>query len=141
MALTTTPNNENSQKKWFVMAAVAMGIFLATVDSSIVNIALPVLVKELDTTFTVIEWVVLIYLLTISILLLSVGRIADMVGKKPIYLAGFLVFTVGSFLCGLSNNVYALIGFRSLQAIGASFLMVLGTAIITETFPSTERGM
>ncbi len=141
MALTTTPNNENSQKKWFVMAAVAMGVFLSTVDSSIVNIALPVLVKELDTTFTVIEWVVLIYLLTISILMLSVGRIADMVGKKPIYLAGFLVFTMGSFFCGLSNNVYALIGFRSLQAIGASFLMVLGTAIITETFPSTERGM
>jgi EmrB/QacA subfamily drug resistance transporter len=123
------------------MAAVAMGVFLATIDSSIVNIALPVLVKELNTTFTIIEWVVLIYLLTISILMLSVGRIADMVGKKPIYLAGFIVFTLGSFLCGLANNVYALIGFRSFQAIGASFLMVLGTAIITETFPSSERGM
>jgi len=73
--------------------------------------------------------------------MLSVGRLADLVGKKPIYLAGFIVFTLGSFLCGLANNVYALIGFRSFQAIGASFLMVLGTAIITEAFPSTERGM
>jgi EmrB/QacA subfamily drug resistance transporter len=141
MEFTISQDNENNKNKWFVMAAVAMGVFLATIDSSIVNIALPVLVKELNTTFTIIEWVVLIYLLTISILMLSVGRISDMVGKKPIYLAGFIVFTLGSFLCGLSNNVYALIGFRSFQAIGAAFLMVLGTAIITEAFPSSERGM
>ncbi len=118
-----------------------MGVFLATIDASIVNIALPTLVSELKTTITIVEWVVLAYLLTLSVLMLSVGRLADIVGKKPLYVMGFIVFTIGSLLCGLSQNVYGLIGFRVLQAIGAAFIMVLGTAIITEAFPSTERGM
>ena len=129
------------KNKWFIMAAVGMGVFLATLDASIVNVALPTLVNELSTTFAVIEWVVLVYLLTISILMLSVGRIADIVGKKALYLAGFIIFLIGSLLCGVSNQVYALIGFRIIQAIGASFMMVLGTAIVTEAFPSSERGM
>ncbi len=127
--------------KWFIMAAVAMGVFLATIDSSIVNVALPTLVNDLATTFSVIEWIVLVYLLTISVLMLSVGRIADIVGKKKLYLAGFIVFLTGSLLSGLASHVYALIGFRVIQAVGAAFMMVLGTAIVTEAFPPSERGM
>lgn len=123
------------------MAAVAMGVFLATIDSSIVNVALPTLVNDLATTFSVIEWIVLVYLLTISVLMLSVGRIADIVGKKKLYLAGFIVFLTGSLLSGLASHVYALIGFRVIQAVGAAFMMVLGTAIVTEAFPPSERGM
>lgn len=73
--------------------------------------------------------------------MLSVGRIADIVGKKVLYLAGFIIFLLGSLLCGLSTQVYSLIGFRIIQAIGACFMMVLGTAIVTEAFPSSERGM
>jgi len=73
--------------------------------------------------------------------MLSVGRIADIVGKKVLYLAGFIIFLLGSLLCGLSAQVYSLIGFRIIQSIGASFMMVLGTAIVTEAFPSSERGM
>lgn len=129
------------RNKWLVMAAIGMGIFLSTIDSSIVNVALPTLVIELDTTFSIIEWVVLIYLVTLSILMLSVGRIADMVGKKSIYLIGFIVFLLGSLFCGLSSSVYTLIGFRIFQAIGAAFVMVLGIAIVIEAFPSQERGM
>ncbi|MGH2545038.1 MAG: MFS transporter, partial [Ardenticatenaceae bacterium] len=127
-------------RKWYVMAAVAMGIFLATIDGSIVNVALPTLVRELETEFATVQWVVLAYLLTLTTLLLGVGRLADMRGKKLIYAAGFVVFTIGSVLCGLSPTVYWLIGFRVLQAIGAAMILALGPAIVTEAFPARERG-
>ncbi len=127
-------------RKWYVMAAVAMSIFLGTVDSSIVNVALPTLVHDLNTNFAVVRWVVLAYLLTLTTLLLSMGRLGDMFGKKPIFTAGFVVFTTGSVLCGLSSNIYALIAFRVLQAIGAAMTFALGMAIVTEAFPPEERG-
>ncbi len=127
-------------RKWFVMSAVAMSIFLGTIDASIVNVALPTLVKELNTNFATVQWVVLAYLLTISTLLLSMGRLGDMIGKKPIYIGGFIGFTIGSVLCGIAPNVYWLIGFRVVQALGASMTVALGTAIITEAFPPQERG-
>jgi EmrB/QacA subfamily drug resistance transporter len=127
-------------RKWYVMAAVAMGVFLATIDGSIVNVALPTLVRSLNTEFAVVQWVVLAYLLTVTTLILGMGRLGDIVGKKPIYAAGFVVFTLGSVLCGLAPTVYWLIGFRVLQAVGAAMMMALGTAIVTEAFPPTERG-
>lgn len=130
----------NYEYKWYVMASVSMSIFLATIDGSIVNVALPTLVRELQTTFPVVQWVVLAYLLTITTLILSMGRLADMKGKKPLYSTGFVVFTVGSLLCGLAPNIYWLIAFRVLQGLGAAMTMALGMAIITEAFPLTERG-
>jgi EmrB/QacA subfamily drug resistance transporter len=127
-------------RKWYVMAAVAMSIFLATIDGSIVNIALPTMVRDLNTNFATVQWVVLAYLLTLTTLMLSIGRLADMRGKKPIYVAGFVVFTVGSVLCALAPTVYWLIGFRVLQAVGGAMVLALGAAIVTEAFPPQERG-
>ncbi len=127
-------------RKWWVMSSVAMGVFLATIDGSIVNIALPNLVADFNQSLAVVEWVVLAYLLTVTTLMLSVGRLADMIGKKKIYLAGMILFTVGSALCGTAGNVYALIGYRVFQAIGAAMTQALGTAIVTEAFPDAERG-
>lgn len=126
--------------KWLVMAAVGMGIFLATIDGSIVNVALPTLESAFNASFATLQWVVLAYLVTISTLMLSVGRLADMVGKKTIYASGFVVFTLGSVLCGLSPTIYWLIGARILQALGAAMVMALGTAIIIEAFPPQEWG-
>ena len=122
------------------MAAVGVGVFLATVDGSIINVSLPTLVRSLDTEFAVVQWVVLGYLLTLTTFMLSIGRIADIVGKKTIYMLGFVVFTVGSALCGLAVSVYWLIAFRVLQAVGAAMIMALGAAILTEAFPPEERG-
>lgn len=133
-------NEIDYDHKWYVMAAVAMSIFLATIDGSIVNVALPTLVRELQSDFPTVQWVVLAYLLTITTLMLSVGRLADIRGKKPIYNAGFVVFTVGSVLCGLAPTVYWLIAFRVLQGLGAAMVMALGMAIVTEAFPPQERG-
>jgi EmrB/QacA subfamily drug resistance transporter len=127
-------------RKWYVMSAVAMGIFLATIDGSIVNVALPTLVDELSTNFATVQWVVLAYLLTLATLLLLVGRLADIHGKKRIYMAGFVVFTIGSVLCGLSQTVYMLIAMRVVQAVGAAMVLALGPALITEAFPGSERG-
>ena len=127
-------------RKWYVMSAVAMGIFLATIDMSIVNVALPTLVRSFDSEFAVVQWVVLAYLLTLATLMLSIGRWADIVGKKPLYTVGIAIFTVGSALCGLAPTVYWLIGFRVLQATGAAMTAALGMAIITEAFPASERG-
>ena len=126
--------------KWLVLVSVAMGVFLATIDGSIVNIGLNTLVNDLKVSLNLVEWVVLAYMLTISTLLLTVGRLSDMIGKKNLYLAGIILFTIGSGLCGLSSSVYWLIGFRVLQAIGAVFTMAIGMAIVTEAFPSSERG-
>lgn len=127
-------------RKWKVMIAVSMGVFLATIDGSIVNIALPTLVRAFNTQFAVVQWVVLSYLLTIATLMLSVGRLADIIGKKPLYLLGFIVFTLGSILCGFAQTEYWLIGARVFQALGAAMMFGLGTAILTEAFPATERG-
>jgi EmrB/QacA subfamily drug resistance transporter len=127
-------------RKWLVMVAVASGIFLSTIDGSIVNIALNTLVIDLNKPLAVVEWVVLAYMLTVATLMLSVGRLADMTGKKKLYLAGLAIFTLGSGLCGSAPSVFWLIGFRVFQAVGAAMIMALGTAIVTEAFPSKERG-
>ncbi len=127
-------------RKWYVMVAVVAGVLLATIDSSIVNVSFPTLVESLDTTFDVIQWVSLAYLLTNATLTLGMGRLADVKGKKNLYVAGFAIFTVASALCGLAPTVGWLIVFRVLQALGSVLVIALGTAILVEAFPPSERG-
>lgn len=133
-------DSTNYSLKWYVMVAVAMGLFLSTIDGSIVNVALPTIVQSLRTEFAVVQWVVLAYLLTVTTLMLSIGRLGDMIGKKPIYATGFVIFTLGSLACGLSPAIEVLIAFRVLQAVGAAMMMALSMAIVTEAFPPQERG-
>jgi len=140
MTAPAPPPGVDYARKWYVMVAIAMAIFLGTIDGSIVNAALPTLVDELDTTFGAIQWVILGYLLTLATLTLGIGRLGDMTGKRPIFTAGFGLFTVASMLCGLSPSVGFLIGFRVLQGVGAAMIFALGFAIITEAFPPPERG-
>lgn len=136
----SNPEVVDYSRKWHAMAAVGTGVFLATVDGSIINVSLPTLVRFLNTEFAVVQWVVLAYLLTITCTMAGIGRLADMVGKKNIYMLGFVIFTAGSALCGVSPSVNWLITFRVLQAIGAAMTMALGAAIVTEAFPPEERG-
>lgn len=126
--------------KWFVMAAVAMSIFLGTIDGSIVNIAQPTLVQVFEADLAIVQWVTLAYLLVITTLLLSVGRLADIYGKRSIFIWGIVVFTIGSVLCGLAPTIGWLIGLRVIQAIGAAMITALGAAITTSSFPPEERG-
>jgi EmrB/QacA subfamily drug resistance transporter len=136
----TTPTIDYA-RKWLVLAAVGAGIFLGTLNGSIVNIALPTLVREFNTTFQTVQWVVLGFLLTTAALLLSMGKLGDIVGKKPVYVAGLIIFTVSSALCGLAPTLGWLIAFRVLQAVGAAMTQALGLAIATEAFPPEERGL
>ncbi len=137
MTFSSSPEHSH---KWRVLLAVSMGTFLATIDGSIVNISLPTLVTSFQVDFALVQWVALAYLLTVTTLMLGIGRLADIYGKKSIYLSGFVVFTAGSVLCGISSSIYWLIGFRVLQALGAAMVMALGMAIVTEAFPPYERG-
>ncbi|HSJ72552.1 MAG TPA: DHA2 family efflux MFS transporter permease subunit [Acidimicrobiia bacterium] len=127
-------------RKWFVLTAIAMAILLGTIDGSIVNVALPTLTEEFGTSFGVVQWVSLGYLLTQATLTLGFGRLGDMVGKKPIFTAGFAVFTAFSVAAGLAPTVELLILARVFQAVGAAMIFALGFAITTEAFPPTERG-
>ncbi len=122
------------------MFTVWIGIFMATLDGSIVNVALPTLTEYFKTDITTIEWVIMAYLLTITSLLLSLGRISDMIGRKPIFVAGLALFTVGSGLCALSATEGQLILYRVIQGIGAAMLMATGVAIVTHAFPPRDRG-
>ncbi len=122
------------------MAGVGMGVLMATLDSSIVNISLPTLVEAFDTNFAVVQWVVISYLVVIASLILGAARLGDMHDKKKLYMIGMVLFTIGSLLCALSTSVNALIIFRGLQGLGAALLQALGMAIITEVFPPHERG-
>src|SRR5574337_816773 len=126
--------------KWKAMLIVWIGIFMATLDGSIVNVALPTLTEYFKSDITTIEWVIMAYLLTITSLLLSLGRLSDMVGRKPIFTGGLAIFTAGSGLCALSATEGQLILFRIIQGIGAAMTMATGIAIITHAFPPRERG-
>ena len=136
----STAHPVDYSRKWLVMAAIAMGIFLGTIDGSIVNAALRTLELEFDTTFASVQWIVLGYLLMLATLTLGVGRLGDMTGKRPIYTAGFAVFTVASTLCGLAPDIGWLIAFRIVQGVGSAMIFALGFAILTEAFPASERG-
>ncbi|KCZ72968.1 drug resistance transporter, EmrB/QacA subfamily [Candidatus Methanoperedens nitroreducens] len=126
--------------KWKAMLTVWIGFFMATLDGSIVNVALPTLTEYFRTDVTTIGWVVMAYLLTITSLLLSLGRLSDMFGRKRIFAAGITIFTIGSGLCAISVTEGQLIFYRVIQGIGAAMLMATGVAIITHAFPPRERG-
>jgi EmrB/QacA subfamily drug resistance transporter len=128
------------KKTWLVFAAVAMGIFLSTIDGSIVNVALPTFVNEFHTQFAMVQWVVLGYMLILSSLMLSMGRLGDIIGKKSVYMTGMILFTASSLCCGLAPTVVWLIISRLFQAVGASMIVSLGMGILTETFPPQQRG-
>lgn len=139
-AVSSPPTPVDQREKWLVLLAVAASTLLATIDGSIVNVAFPTLVDELGTSFNVIQWVALAYLLTIATLTMSMGRLGDVAGKKRLFVAGIAIFTIGSALCGLAPDVSWLIGFRVLQAIGSVLILALGAAILVEAFPPNERG-
>jgi len=127
-------------QKWWVLASVGCGTFMATLDSSIVNIALPTLTKELGLDLSRVKWVVIIYLLVLTCLLLPFGRLSDQKGRKLIFQTGYIIFVIGSALCGMAPNLTWLVVFRAIQAIGAAMLMANGPAIISATFSSKDRG-
>ena len=107
---------------WWIFVAVAVGTFMSALDGSVVNVVWPAMGDAFHANVAAIEWVVIIYLLVVSGTLLMFGRLGDLRGHKKMYVAGFVLFVLGSALCGLSPNEYVLIGFRGFQALGAAML-------------------
>lgn len=129
-----------NHNKWRVLVIVLIGSFMTTLDINIVNVALPKMSRSLSVGINDIQWIVTSYLIVVSSLVLIFGRIADIIGKKKIYQNGFLVFSFGSLLCALSNNMPFLLVSRIIQGIGASMMMSCNFGIITLCFPQNERG-
>ena len=125
---------------WPVLIAVGTGTFMSALDGSVANTVLPVLTHALHGSIAGAEWVVTIYLLVTSALLLSAGRWGDLHGHKPMYLLGFVVFILGSALCGLATTLPLLVAMRALQALGATCLFASSPAIVTLNFPARRRG-
>lgn len=133
-------NVKQSPNKWLVFSLVAVGIFMSTLDGSIVNIALPEIMSDLATSLSTIQWVVMVYLLTVSSLLLSFGKLSDIRGRRWVYSRGLVVFAAGSLLCGIAQNAHFLITARGFQGVGAAMIMACTPALIADAFPIKERG-
>lgn len=128
------------KKRWIILIVLNLFTFMSTLDGSIVNIALPVLVKELQLPVAQVEWVTTGYLMAICTVILFFGKLGDIAGKIRIFKLGMIIFTVGSLLCSLSHSLPLLIAARVVQAVGASMTMANSQGIVTDIFPSTERG-
>lgn len=126
--------------KWLIFSVMSIGVFMATMTASVVNVALPPITIALHTDIPTAQWVVTAYLLAITSMLPLVGRLGDVWGRRFVYGFGFIGFTTGSLLCGIADSIGMLIGFRVVQAVGAATLMANGMAIVTENFPASERG-
>lgn len=127
--------------KWTVLAIVAIGVFMATLDSSIVNISLPSIARYFNVPLSgQVEWVIIAYLVATAAILLTAGRLADMFGRKAIWITGLVIFTGGSALCGAAPSLGFLIAARTLQGLGGALLMAVSPAMLVNAFPATERG-
>lgn len=126
--------------RWVALALVSVGVFLGTLDSSIVNIALPTLAREFDATTAEVIWVPLIFIVVSTGLALSMGRLGDLYGRKHLYVFGFALFTLAAGLAAIAGSLPELLGARVVQAIGSSIVLANGAAIVTATFPASQRG-
>lgn len=132
----------NSSKYFdhLVVFTAGIGMFLSTLDSGIINVALPTLSKSFNVDTSFITWSVTLYTLLLTDTIIIFGRLSDKYSRLNIYSLGLTIFLIASILCGFSNNVIQLIVFRGLQGIGAAMLQGTATAIITTTIPENRQG-
>jgi len=135
-----TTNQLVNKNRWLILVAIGLFTFMSTLDGSIVNIALPIMSKNMGIPMNQTEWIVSVYLMTVCACLPLFGKIGDSLGKIKIFRIGTITFVLGSLFCGLSHTFELLLLSRVVQAIGASMTMSTNTGIITEVFPMTERG-
>jgi len=126
--------------KWIVLSVTTIGALMAAIDSTIVILGLPDMMVKLHADLVEMIWVIMGYILVSTVFLLTFGRVADMLGRVRMYNLGFVIFTIGSALCGVSGNATQLIIFRLVQGSGAAMMVVNSVALITEVFPPNERG-
>src|SRR3954453_179073 len=149
----------DENKKWWTLGAVSVGLFVIMLDNTVVNVALPAMQRSLGLTLSQLEWVVTGYALTFAAFMLTGGKLADLLGRRLIFMVGLVIFTAASLACGLAPNgglpVGAraaplagglppnggfLIGARVVQALGAALMNPATLSIIRSTFPPRQRG-
>jgi EmrB/QacA subfamily drug resistance transporter len=127
--------------RWATLALVALATFMTTLDASIVNISLPSIARTFHTAVGgAVEWVIIAYLVVIAATLLTVGRLSDLVGRKPVWMAGLAVFTLGSICCGAAGSLPQLVVARLFQGLGGALILAPSFAIITDAFAPSDRG-
>ena len=132
--------NQSPSYKWMALANTTLGTLIASLDANIIFIALPTIASELNTSLFTMVWIIIGYTLVTASVLLNFGRLADMFGRVKLYTLGFIIFTLGSGLCSMSQTGEQLVVFRVVQAVGAAFIFSNSVAILTDSFPSNERG-
>ncbi len=143
LTLNTEPHtffSSHRNWRWFILTTVLIGAAMSALDVSIENIALPTLKRYYDIPLSLDEWVAMAYMLTLTIFLPLFGRLADMFGRTKMYNLGFIIFTIGSALCGVAPTIEFMIIARITQAIGGGLLQANSVAIITQSFPKKELG-
>ena len=140
---TNQPQGEAAQRvlpvRW-VLASLSLSMLLSSLGTSIANVGLPTLAQAFDASFQQVQWVVLAYLLAITTLIVSVGRLGDLIGRRRLLLAGILLFTVSSMMCGIAPTFGLLIAARAAQGLGAAVMMALSMAFVGETVPQARTG-
>ncbi|MGZ4309945.1 MAG: MFS transporter [Gaiellaceae bacterium] len=128
-------------KKWWTLAAVSFGLFMIMLDNTVVNVALPSIERSLHMSISQLEWIVTAYALTFAAFMLTGGKLADLIGRRRIFVIGLVVFTAASFVCGIAPSSNWLIGARAVQGIGAAMMNPATLSIITATFAPRQRGL
>ncbi len=135
------PAEELYARKWRIFAVTMVGLFMALIDVTIVNISIPELQRELDAPVDTVSWVLNAYNIVFAVLLVAMGRLADQFGRKRFFIGGLAVFTLGSLLCALAGTIDALIAFRVVQGVGAGMLAPIALATTALVFPPHQRGL
>ena len=128
-------------RKWWTLGAVSFGLFMIMLDNTIVNVALPSIQRDLEIGISELEWVVNGYALTFAVVMLTGGKLADLLGRRLIFVVGLAIFTAASLACGMAPSAEWLIGARIVQGVGAALMNPATLSIITATFPPRQRGM
>jgi MFS family permease len=139
MTETAAPSRMSSRDLSIVLV-IALGSFMAGLDATIVNIALPAIAKSFALSTVTAAWVINAYLIVMVSMLLAASRFGDRRGYRPTFLAGFVLFTVGSLICGIAPDIGVLIPARMLQAVGGAVISALGAVMVTTCLPAAVRG-
>ena len=133
-------NAEPTSSARWALVSLSLSMLLSSLDTSIANVALPTLAQAFTASFQEVQWVVIAYLLVITTLIVSVGRLGDIIGRRRLLLAGIILFTVASVLCGVAPTLWLLIAARAVQGLGGAIMMALTMAIVGETVPKAKTG-
>jgi EmrB/QacA subfamily drug resistance transporter len=137
--IVALPGLTEANRRWWTLAGTCMGLFVLMLDSTVINVALPDIARDLDATTAGLQWVMNAYLLVLAAFVVTAGRLGDVFGRRRMFAIGMVVFAAGSAVAAMSDAEEVLVGGRVLQGLGGAALLGLSLAIVSAVFPDTER--